>query len=100
MKEREEEVMLLGDHSRKADLKFVMIMRCFGIDINLRMAVLLHVTVYISWIKGLQYQQIKTTSKINNNNRNSELPYITKLISFTMNSDWPNSSKLRGLDTR
>lgn len=63
MKEREEEVMLLGDHSRKADLKFIMIMRRFGVDINLRMAVLLHVTVYISWIKSLQYQQIRNHVK-------------------------------------
>lgn len=60
MKEREEKMMLLGDHSRKADLKFIMVVRHFGADINLRMAILLHVTVGISWIEGLRFQEIKT----------------------------------------
>lgn len=45
--------MLLSDHSWKTNLELIMEVRSLWADVNLRMPILLHVTICISWIEGL-----------------------------------------------
>lgn len=82
--------MLLSDHSWKTNLELIMEVRSLWADVNLRMPILLHVTICISWIEGLHNKCISLCIMISN-----RVVKPTVNLKFKSQILWKSSTELK-----
>ena len=64
MEKGEQKVVLHSEDGRKLNFELVVIVRCLGVCINLRMCIFLHKALCISWIESLLKRTVAPSNKM------------------------------------